>query len=410
MIVKIPKPELIPISQLRRNPKNVKAHDKAQIHDIVELIKMVGFKDPLVIDHDSTIWAGHGRLDAAEVLEMKEIPCIYLEDLNEEQKKVFMLMDNRVNESAWITENVQLVFDEVEPVHFEQFQMTFDSILGIDNQIREEKDDTPFIPPMAKSKLGELYQLGNHRLLIGDTITDIDILMDGHKANMVFTDPPYNVAYEQGKYTGKHYAKPKFLPILNDDQEPKEFFTFISEAFSALIKHTPGAPIYVCSPSMSDAYLILAGLEDAGYHMQSQLIWKKEQFILGRADYHWRHELIWYGYDDSIPNHFWCGDRTQDTIWEIRRRDKEAYTHPTQKPVDLSRRAVLNSSLERDIIVDPFAGSGSTLITCEQTNRICYSMELEPRYADVIIERWENYTGKKAIKIQSPPIIQEKEA
>jgi len=401
-MVKIPTPRLIKISELKPYPKNVKFHPKEQLEDISKLIDWVGFKDPIVIDSDKTIWAGHGRLEVAKMKKMEEVPCVFLEDLTEDQKKAFMLMDNRVNESPWNIENVQLLINEIPKIELEQFQMSFDQIIpGLDNGIREEKDDTPFVPETPKSKLGEIYLLGNHRLMCGDTLTDLPKLVGDHKCNLVFTDPPYNVAYEQGKYTGQHYARPKFLPILNDDQSPEDFLNFIQNTFTEVRKFVLGSPLYVCGPSMVDSYRILQGLINAGFHLQSQLIWKKEQFILGRADYHWRHEIIWYGYDQTVPNHYWCGDRTQDTIWEIDRKDKASYTHPTQKPVELSRRAILNSSREGDIVLDPFAGSGSTLISCEQTKRICYSMDLEPRYVDVIIERWENFTGKRAVRIDS---------
>jgi len=401
-MVKIPTPRMIKISELKPYPKNVKFHPKEQLEDISKLMDWVGFKDPIVIDSENTIWAGHGRLEVAKMKKMEEVPCVFLEDLSEDQKKAFMLMDNRVNESPWNIENVKLLLSEIPKIELEQFQMSFDQIIpGLDEGIREEKDDTPFTPETPKSKLGEIYVLGDHRLMCGDTLTDLPKLLGDTKCNLVFTDPPYNVAYEQGKYTGKHYSRPKFLPILNDDQSPEDFLNFIQNTFTEIRKFVPGSPLYVCAPSMIDSYRILQGLINAGFHMQSQLIWKKEQFVLGRADYHWRHEVIWYGYDDTIPHHYWCGDRTQDTIWEVDRTDKASYTHPTQKPVELSRRALLNSSREGDIVLDPFAGSGTTLISCEQTKRICYSMELEPRFVDVIIERWENFTGKRAVKIDS---------
>jgi len=395
-------PRMIKVSELKPYPKNVKFHSREQLEDISKLMDWVGFKDPIVIDSDNTIWAGHGRLEVAKMKNMEEVPCVFLEDLDENQKKAFMLMDNRVNESPWNIENVKLLLSEIPKIELEQFQMSFDQIIpGLDNGIREEKDDTPFTPETPKSKLGEIYILGKHKLMCGDTLTDLPKLLGNIRCNLVFTDPPYNVAYEQGKYTGKHYARPKFLPILNDDQSPGDFLNFITNTFTEIRKFVPGSPLYVCAPSMIDSYRILQGLINAGFHMQSQLIWKKEQFVLGRADYHWRHEIIWYGYDDTIPNHYWCGDRTQDTIWEVDRKDKGSYTHPTQKPVELSRRALLNSSREGEIVLDPFAGSGTTLISCEQTKRICYSMELEPRFVDVTIERWENFTGKRAVKIDS---------
>lgn len=264
-----------------------------------------------------------------------------------------------------------------------KFDMSFD----------KDEGDIPELPVKPKSKLGDIYQLGNHRVMCGNSELDIPKLLNNKKINLIFTDPPYGVKYEQGKFTGIKVKK-KFKAIINDDKQGQILQEWIKLIFTNIIKFCNNTPIYVCSPSMIESMMILQGLMKSGFHMQSQLIWEKNQFILGRADYHWRHEIIWYGY--SSNPHYWCGDRTQDTIWQIKKDTHSTYQHPTQKPVELSQRAIQNSSKKNDIILDPFLGSGSTLIACERTNRICYGMEIDPAYIDVIIQRWENFTDKKA--------------
>ena len=392
----MPKIEDIEISKLIPNPLNVKKHPKEQIHDLaLQIQQEPGFTNPLVIDEDYMIWVGHGRLEAVKSLGWEKIPCIMVHDMSEGEKYRYMIKDNQVNESPWDKENLQIAFDKVDPILFEPFKMDIQDI-GVKLPITEETEDIPEPPAEPKSKLGDVYQLGKHRVMCGDSATDIPRLMMDKEAQMLWADPPYGVKYEQGKFTGIPVKK-RFAKIENDEKQGDELHLWIQGIFTQLKKYLPTAPIYVCSPPMTPSLMILYGLIDSGYHMQSQIIWVKNQFILGRADYHWKHEIIWYGYE-SNP-HYWCGERTLDTIWEVKKDSSASYQHPTQKPIELPRKAILNSSKENDIVLDPFLGSGTALLACEQTNRICYGMELDPAYIDVIIQRWENFTGLKAEKL-----------
>ena len=281
-----------------------------------------------------------------------------------------------------------------EPI--EDFQIILEK--NFDIIFDKEEEPIPEPPKKPKSKIGEVYQLGKHRVMCADCTDEKSIkqLLGDSKINLVTTDPPYGVKYEQGKFTGIKVKK-RFEPIKNDEKQGNELREFIEYVFTLLEKFCDSTPIYVCSPSMIPSLAILQALMNVGFHMQSQIIWYKNQFILGRADYHWQHELIWYGYYGK--NHYWCGDRTQSTVWSISKDPHSSYEHPTQKPVELFKRMIKNSSKKDQIIYDPFLGSGSTLIACEQTNRICYGMELDPGYIDVIIQRWQNYTNKKAVKL-----------
>jgi len=228
--IKIPTPVNLNINDLILNENNVKEHPKEQIHDLVELIKMVGFKDPVVIDDKNNVWAGHGRLLAAKILEMSTVPCIYLEGLTEDQKKVFMLMDNKVNESPWIKQNIQLIYDSVEPLTFEPFQMDFEK-QGISNGIEEETEPIPEPPEEPKSKLGDIYQLGKHRIMCGDSTKDLDKLMTS-KAKIAFTSPPYNIGDSFGYQPNSKYA------TITDNISNYVDFLLFNNASVSLARHT----------------------------------------------------------------------------------------------------------------------------------------------------------------------------
>lgn len=385
--------EEIEISKLIPNPINVKKHPKEQINDLaIQIQQEAGFTNPLVIDENYTIWTGHGRLEAVKSLGWEKVPCIVVHNMTEAEKYRYMIKDNQINESPWDKENLQIAYDKVDPILFEPFKMDIQDI-GVKLPIVEEIGEIPEPPTEPKAKLGDVYQLGNHRVMCGDSMNDINLLMGSKSADLLWADPPYGVAYEQGKYSGA-VVKKQFKKIENDEKQGEVLREWITKLFSNLSQYIPNTPVYVCSPSMMESLMILQGIGDTGIKIQSQIIWVKNQFVLGRNDYHWRHEIIWYGYTGK--NHYWCGDRTLDTIWEVKKDPSSSYQHPTQKPIELPRKAIINSSKENDIVLDPFLGSGTSLLACEQTNRTCYGMELDPAYVDVIIQRWENFTGKKA--------------
>lgn len=358
-MVEIPKHQLVPIDTLKQHPTNVKEHPQSQIDTLVELIKAVGFKDPVVIDRDNIIWAGHGRLIAAQQLGLEEIPVVYIDNLNEDQKKAFMLADNRVNESPWHKENIGIILDEVPPIVFESFKVNFDEF-RIKKHYAEE-DDIPYPPKEPTVKFGETWRLGSNFLICGDALQ--------HRlpsADVLITDPPYGL----GGYAGR---SGNFKPITGDDQDPMLFYNAL--------------------PKTKESYVFANWevLQKLPYIPQDVLIWKKNNFGMGRG-YRGQYEIILYSGKFS-------GSDTD--VWEIPKDAVGGYVHPTQKPVELIKRALRNSTTKDSLVLDMFAGSGSTLIACQQMGVSCYAIEIEPAYCDVIIKRWENYTGHKAENVLS---------
>lgn len=361
-----------------------------------------GYLTPIIIDQNNIVADGEHRVKIYKAFGKTEIPAYRIEVTDAERKILRQVMNKLKgkHDKDLDAEEFKKIIDA--GLKEELFKFIEDKeVSKILDSVREAEEDDfePKPEPEFIVKHGEVWQLGRHRLMCGDATAkqDVDKLMDGKKADMVFTDPPYGVDYEQGKFTGIKVKK-KFKAIENDDKKGEELRDFIRKSTTLMYNNlNEGSPLYICSPSMTESLALLYGCIDVGFHMQSQLIWKKNTFILGRADYHWQHELIWYGYKGK--NHYWCGDRNQSTIWDISKDATSKYQHPTQKPVALPYKAIKNSSSENKIVLDLFGGSGSTLIAAEQLNRICYTMELDPNYCSVIIERWENLTQQKAVKI-----------
>lgn len=402
------------ISLIIPYPKNAKQHPEAQVERIAKSIQAFGFNQPLVIDKNNVVVVGHGRLEAAKRLGLKEVPTIQV-DLTEEQAKAYRLADNKLNESDW---DMQLVIEELKGLSAEMLDLTgFDADLIIEE---DDKDDAvPETPQKAKADYGEVYELGAHRLMCGDAtnLEDVKQLMGGVKADMVFTDPPYNVDYEgRGKETSNK--------ILNDKMSAEEFEEFLRkvfESYKAAVKSS--APFYICHSSSSQIAFERA-MTAVELKVKNQIIWNKTVASMGWGDYRWKHEPIFYATFKGKDTQFY-GDRTQYTVWNeswnLKRIEKHLkgiaekqekggstiwtmsregnYKHPTQKPVELVRLALGNSSKAEDIVLDLFGGSGSTLIACEKMERTCYTMELDPKYVDVIIERWEQFSGNKAKKL-----------
>ena len=363
--------------------KNAKKHPKKQIAQVAASIKEFGFNQPIVVDAKGVIIVGHGRYEAAKSLGMKDEDMpVTVVNLTEEQANAYRLADNKLNESEW---DMSLVVEELKGLSEPMLELTgFDKDLIIEG---DENDDViPEVPEEPKSKLGDLYQLGEHRVLCGDStkLEDVERLMDGKKADMVFTDPPYNIAYEGGS---------KKREMIKND-EVVDFYQFLLEAYSsfALVMKL-GASIYVCHADTERVNFTKA-FRDAGFYLSSVIIWVKDNSTFGRADYFWKHEPILYGWREGGA-HTWHGDNKQDTVWNMKRPSKSD-AHPTMKPIELIEKALVNSSKQEDIILDLFLGSGSTLIAAQKTGRICYGMELDPKYVDVIVKRWEDYTGEKA--------------
>jgi DNA modification methylase len=380
---------------------------------------------------------------AAKSLGMDVVPCIRLGHLSDEQRRAYIITDNKLAENAgWNAEMLQLEMADLNASGFDMGLLGFnDQDLATYLQPIQptngltDPDDVPLVAPQPSSRRGDLWMLGHHRVYCGDTtsLKDTEHLFGGAQADMVFCDPPYNVAY-----TGKTKEK---LTIQNDNMSSEDFFQFLHACFVCMSSVTvQGGAIYVCHADIETVSFRRA-MTEAGFLVKQSIIWVKNAFILGRADYHWQHEPILYGWKDGKA-HRWYGDRKKSTVWEslhgmsiietddgvqvsmtdgehnlvikvpsyevvpwadgplktVWRMNKPLKNedHPTMKPVDVPRRGIENSSLNGHIVFDSFLGSGSTLIACEQSGRICYGMELDPRYIDVIVRRWQNFTGKQA--------------
>ncbi|MCK5602517.1 DNA modification methylase, partial [Candidatus Pacearchaeota archaeon] len=353
-----------------------------------------GARQPITIQKSTNkIIVGHGRLEAYKHQDMKQIPVIvwYCTD---QEAATYAITDNQSTMgTGWDMEALKDVLIDMDD---EMLDLTgFDDVelTGIlDDAVVMAEEDIPKVPVTAKSKTGEIYQLGRHRLMCGDSTVKIDVgkLMAGNKADMVFTDPPYNVAY--GKLKG-----PKFKdhgPIIGDKQTPEEWIAFCEKVAEVIKDHSNGG-IYVCHAPGPDGR-VMAGTLDKNLRWSATIIWNKGSMLLGRADYQRQYEPIWYGWDKER-----CigKDRTQTDVWDI---DKPSSNdlHPTMKPVDIPAQAIKNSSKINARVLDLFGGSGSTLIACEQLDRICYMMEIDPKYIDVIITRWESLTDKKVQRVR----------
>jgi DNA modification methylase len=391
---------MVPVAALVPYARNARTHSDAQVAQIAASITEFGWTNPILTDGDKGVIAGHGRLMAARKLSLKEVPVIELAHLTPEQKKAYILADNRLAENAgWDDELLKLELAELKAADFDLDLMGF-----TDKELEEllngdesgggltEDDAIPEAPVDPVSRPGDLWILGNHRLLCGDStiLSDVERLMGGQLADMAFTDPPYNVDYGN---SAKDKMRGKDRRIMNDDLG-EGFFQFLYDACLNLLLVTKGA-CYVCMSS-SELHTLQKAWIKAGGKWSTFIIWAKNTFTLGRADYQRQYEPILYGWKQG-SDHFWCGDRDQSDIWnynKLRVND----LHPTMKPVELVERAIKNSSKSRDIVLDLFGGSGTTLIASEKTGRQARLIELDPKFVDVIIKRWEEYTGQQAVR------------
>lgn len=371
--------ELIPYAQ------NAKVHDKKQVANVANSIKRFGWQQPIVIDDNGVVVIGHCRLMAAKKLKMKEVPVTIASGLTDEEIRELRLADNKTNESEW---DFGLLAEDTQDLEFEGFDFDW-GLPGEEVEPDEivEDDYDEELPEEPISKQGDIWQLGRHRLMCGDSTQpdDIDKLMDGEKADLLLTDPPYNVAYEGG--TG--------MTIQNDDMEDAEFRQFLREAFKCA-DHAmkPGAAFYIWHAD-SEGYNFRGACHDIGWQVRQCLIWNKNSLVLGRQDYQWKHEPCLYGWKDGA-SHNWNNDRKQTTVLDFD-RPKKNDIHPTRKPIALFAYQIQNSCPKGGIVLDSFAGSGTTIMACEQDGRSAYCMELDPKYVDAIIKRWEKFTGKNAV-------------
>ena len=381
--------EYIKLEQIKPYERNPRKNDDA-VKYVKQSIKEFGFKVPIVLDKDNVIVAGHTRYKASKELGLKEVPCIHADDLNGEQIKAFRLADNKVSEFAeWDDSLLNLELDSLE-MDMTDFGF-LDSVFVEEQKEIIEDEVSEDVEPLCK--LGDVWQLGNHRLMCGDATNENDVekLTGGGTVNALITDPPYNVAYE-GK-TDKN------LKIMNDSMDSNSFLNFLTDAFTNAYKVlSEGGAFYVWYASKEHINFEKA-LNNVGLTVKEQLIWNKNALVFGRQDYHWKHEPCLYGWKDGA-SHNWYADRKQTTVIDFDKPLRNG-EHPTMKPVGLIAYLINNSTKENDLVLDIFGGSGTTLIACEQMNRKCLMMELDPHYCDVIINRWETLTGDKATLLES---------
>jgi len=381
------------IKPYEKNPRN---NDNA-VDAVAASIREFGFKVPIIIDKDNIIVAGHTRYKAAKKLGLKTVPCIKADDLTDEQVKAFRLADNKVAEQAeW---DFDLLNEELETITMDMEQFGFDLPIDDEEETPTEiiEDDVPDVPEEPKSKYGQVYQLGNHRLMCGDSTKkeDVDKLLNGVKADLLFTDPPYNVSMES---KSKEVLKSdNYSHIENDDLSEDEFKIFLQSVFTNAnesLKDDASYYVFSCQGGDSELMMMMM-MRECGIRCRHQIIWVKDApvFSMGRLDYDYKHEPILYGWKKK--HNFYRNGQQDKSVWEFKRTANKL--HPTMKPIELIVNALMNSTKKGNIVLDLFGGSGSTLMACEQTERINYSMEFDPHYVDVIIQRWENFTGKKAV-------------
>jgi site-specific DNA-methyltransferase (adenine-specific) len=399
-----PKIETRLVADLIPYAANSRTHSDAQVAQIAASIKEFGWTNPILIDGENTIIAGHGRLLAARKLGMEEVPAIILDHLSKAQQRALVIADNQLALNAgW---DIDMLKAEIEDLNLENFDL---SLLGFDDKFLDgllepeptagltDEDAVPAAPEIPKTVLGDVWVLGNHRLMCGDS-TSIDALQtltDGALVDMWLTDPPYNVAYEGG-------TKEK-LTIQNDSMGDDDFRQFLRDAYSAAdAVMKPGAVFYVWHADL-EGYNFRGAARDIGWQVRQCLIWKKSSLVLGRQDFQWQHEPCLYGWKEGAA-HLWANDRKQTTILEFNKPSRNG-EHPTMKPVELFEYQMLNNTKGADIVLDSFGGSGTTMIAAEKHGRHARLMELDPKYCDVIIKRWQDFTGQKAIHAETGEVF-----
>lgn len=396
------------VSDLVPYLQNARTHDKEQVSLIAESIKKFGFNNPVLLDGENGVIAGHGRLMAARLLKMTHVPCIELSHLTETQKKAYILADNQIAlRSSWDEKMLKSELALLNDEGFDMKQLGFlendlKALLVDPRPAGAKEDDIPELPEKAISVMGDQWILGRpadgHRVRCGDSTSaqDVSKLIGLSKPHLMVSDPPYGVKYEPSWREGKDNGtkKGRRTGVVENDNRADW-----KEAWALF----PGNIAYVWHGGLHSA-VVQQSLEACGYVMRAQIIWAKQQFIFSRGDYHWQHEPCWYAVKGTGK---WCGDRKQSTVWEISNLNKigggtakpedDHTNHSTQKPVECMRRPILNNSMKGDCIYDPFLGSGSTVIAAEIEQRQCLGMELNPLYVDTIVKRWQNFTGKTAI-------------
>lgn len=383
--------QLIDVDKLIPYVNNSRTHTDEQITKIMSSIKEFGFLNPILITEDNVITAGHARLIASQRLGLKQVPCIKENYLTPAQRKAYVIADNRLAlDSGWDEELLAVELGGLSDLDFDLSLTGFDdkelAAFFKSDEAEIEDDDYDLTKALEKAafvEYGDRWIVGRHVLVCGDATNPDDVkkLMEGKRANLLLTDPPYGVSFTSSSG----------LKIKNDSLKNEEFYNFLLKAFKNMVDHCePGASAY-CFHADTEGLNFRTAFHDAGLHLAGCCIWVKDSLVLGRSDYQWQHEPILYGFLKT-GKHRWYSDRKQTTIWNFK-KPKRNENHPTSKPLDLLSYPLKNSSQENSIVLDTFGGSGSTLMACELTNRICYTMEIDEKYASVILRRYVEKTG-----------------
>jgi len=383
--------QLVSLDKLIPYVNNARTHSPEQIGKLRSSLREFGFINPVIIDRDFGIIAGHGRVLAAREEGITEVPCVFVDHLTEAQKKAYIIADNRMAlDAGWDEELLRV---EIEALQAEAFDVSLtgfgdDEIADLFGKEKDTVEDDGYdlsdaLEKAAFVERGDRWFVGRHRLFCGDATNadDVAALMDGNRANLILTDPPYGVSFKSSSG----------LTIQNDSMKDEEFYNFLRKAFDNMVAHLEnGGSAYVFHAD-TEGLTFRKAFVDAGFHLAGVCIWAKNSLVLGRSDYQWQHEPVLYGFLKN-GKHRWYSDRKQTTIWNFDKPKRNA-NHPTSKPLDLLSYPLGNSSQENAIVIDTFGGSGSTLMACEKTNRICYTMELDEKYASVILRRYVEDTG-----------------
>lgn len=384
--------QLVALDKLVPYVNNARTHSPEQIGKLRSSLREFGFINPVIIDRDYNIIAGHGRVLAAQEEKITEVPCVFVDYLTEAQKKAYIIADNRMAmDAGWDEELLKLEIETLQGMDFDVSFTGFEDqeiadLFGADGKSDVEDDDFDLNAALEKASFvekGDIWQVGRHRLMCGDATSadDVSTLMDGKKANLIVTDPPYGVSFES--WHG--------LTIQNDSIKGEEFYSFLLAAFKNMADNLEnGGAAYVFHAD-TESVNFRRAFADAGFHLSGCCIWVKNSLVPGYSDYQWQHEPVLYGFLQN-GKHRWYSDRSQTTVWNFN-KPKINKNHPTSKPLDLLAYPIGNSSQANSIVVDTFGGSGSTLMACENTNRICYMMELDEKYASVILRRYVEDTG-----------------
>lgn len=391
---KVSEMNLVDVDKLIPYVNNARTHSKEQINKLRASIREFGFINPVIIDRDYNVIAGHGRILASQEEGIDKVPCVFVDYLTDAQKKAYIIADNRMALDAdWDEELLKI---EIESLKDEDFDLSFTGfdeselldLFGDDSKSKVEDDNFDLSSALEKASFvekGDVWTVGKHRLMCGDATSkeDVQTLMGDTKGNLILTDPPYGVSFKSSSG----------LTIENDSMKNDEFYNFLLSAFKNTADHLEkGGSAYVFHAD-TEGLNFRKAFVDSGFHLAGCCIWVKNSLVLGRSDYQWQHEPVLYGFMQN-GKHRWYSDRKQTTIWNFDKPKKNS-NHPTSKPLDLLSYPIGNSTQENAVVIDTFGGSGSTLIACEKMNRICYTMELDEKYASVILRRYVEDTGDK---------------